>query len=202
MCDDDDLVGFNPNQRLDSQELADGYLRWCAYQLGLHQQRERTLGTATRGCAFVWVLAAAQMRVDDDIATAEMQRDVLALFNMGRRLERRPSVVDHRAVSLAMMLADAWEPVGRYAPALLGSLRCGIGAALICRSHPLNESHDLPGEHAWALIDAGIGLLEGIADADYPDYAVQPCQRVKDRMGWQRARGIAGQLGGEPPSPN
>lgn len=187
---------FNPNDDLDSQEKADAYINWCADQfMRLSQGPRRTYRTAVRCAAWLFVVASAQLHLDEAVTEdREALLEQLGKYQqLGRAIERQ---VQHFPVEQWLVLRsslDCWQPVGVWAPSLLIAARCAVGARILIETYPMVDLWDLGCEDVWTLLEGGreaLAAINGADELDFADYAVRPNEFVIGQFTWQRAHNL------------
>jgi hypothetical protein len=202
------MTDFDPNVEPETQEQADAYINWCAENfVRLSRSKPRTYRKALRCAAWLFVVAVAQLHLDDDV---EQDRDALleqiALYSrLARNIERQRDHVPIERLIVSRATMDCWEPVGEYADCLLLAAKAALSALMLIEMYPLVNLWDMECADVWALLDDGADTLATINAADelsFDDYAVRRDDGVVAQFTWQRANNLSRGMGGYPLSPN
>lgn len=195
------MSAFDPNAEPGSQEQADAYVTWCAEQLArLSCGPARTYRTAIRCAAWLLVVAAAQLHLDDAVARdREALLEQLACYSqIAREIERQRQRQRPERLVIIRASLDCWEGTGEWGDNLLGAARCAVSALLLIELHPLVELWDTGCSDVWALLDTGVENLATIDSADalaFSDFSVRPDELVTAKFTWQRANRLVRHLG-------
>jgi hypothetical protein len=204
---------FDPDAPLDSQDQADAYVRWCAFEL-LKAADEgpeatpRTYASAMRAAAWLWVIAQARMRLADEIEDDREghERNLAGLFRRARECERGKGDVEFNMLSGARVALDCFESAGRFGETLLTTAKVAVEALQLVFMYPPIDKWETSAPGPWSLILCGAVLLEEINTAaetlTVADYAVRPSPGMVGKIAWDAAHRTAQRVGAEPPSPN
>lgn len=190
------MTAFDPNVDPETQEQADAYINWCADNfMRLSQGTARTYRTATRCSAWLFVVATAQLHLDEAVTeNREELLENLALYQaLGRAVERQRILPQIERFILLRGSLDCWEPVGAWASSLLIAAKNAIAARMLIHLYPLVELWDLPCDDVWSLLESGreaLAVINEAATLDFADYAVRPDEMVTAKYTWQRAHNI------------
>ncbi len=203
------MSDFNPNDEPETQEQADAYVNWCAANfMRLSRSTVRTYRTAVRCAEWLFVVASAQLHLDDEFTDhrEELLEQLVNYQLLGRAIERQRQHFPVERLIVLRASLDCWEPVGEWAINLLTASKCAIGALILFELYPLIDLYEMNCEEVWALLDGGALALARIGDGEGPlsfqDYAVRPNELVTARYTWQRANNIVRHVGSGPLSPN
>jgi hypothetical protein len=196
------MPDFDPNLDPQTQEEADAYVDWCATNfIRLTSSPDRTYRTALRCAAWLFVVAAAPLHLDDAI---EQDRDALmtqlaAYSLIARAIERQRERFAVERLIITRSSLDCWEPAGEWAGHLLTAAKCAIGALVLIELHPLIELWELECPEVWALLDASSQLLAqiniAVEEPSFADFAVRRNELTIARFTWQRANNLVRHLG-------
>jgi hypothetical protein len=202
---------FDPNAELVTQEDHDAYVQWCAAQLLAAADEPavapRVYATAMRAASWLWVVAQAQIHLDDDVEDQRdgHQQNLAKLFARARLVERAAGDVKFSELLTARIALDCFEPVGQYAHLLLDAARLAIDALELIFIYPPIDKWDLYCPGPWSLIFSGAVMLEEINDEHpltFADYSVRPSPGMVGKVTWDAANRVAQRAGAPPISPN
>lgn len=202
------VTEFDPNDDPETQEQADAYINWCAENfMRLARAPNRTYRSAIRCAAWLFVVASAQLHLDEDVtANRDELLEQLAKYQaLGRAIERQQVRFPVEQTIVLRASLDCWEPVGEWARCLLTAAKNAVAARLLIELHPLVDLWELQAPDVWSLLDDGTMQLASINAAeelDFADYAIRPNEAVVAKWTWQRVNNIARHAGSEPMSPN
>lgn len=194
------MTDFDPNDDLDTQDQADAYINWSAENfMRLSQGPKRTYRTAVRCAAWLFVVASAQLHLDDEVENKEALLEQLSMYQaIGRTIERqRQHFTIERLIVLRSSL-DCWDATGGWAGNLLAAAKCAVAAMILIELHPLVDLWELECPDVWAQLEAGAAYLANINDCEdlsFSDFAIKPDENVTSRFTWQRAEGIVRRAG-------
>lgn len=209
-------MSFDPDADPRTQADHDAYVQWCARELLAAgdegpEMTPRVYATALIAASKLWVVAQAQLHLDDAVTEhrESYQLNLAEMFIRARKVERAKGDVRTGDLLAARVALDCFMPVGRHAETLLEASKVAIEALLLVLVYPLANKWDIQCPAAWALILVGCVLLEEIKDEDddhgplvYADYAVAPTPAMSERIAWNAAHRTAQQMGADAPSPN
>lgn len=190
------MTDFDPNTEPHTNEQADAYINWCAENfMRLSQGTKRTYRTATRCSAWLFIVASAQLHLDESVTdNRDDLLEQLAMYQrLGRAVERQRVRLAIENLILTRGSLDCWEPVGVWAESLLIATKSAIAARILIETYPLVELWDMRCDDVWSLLETGREALAQINEADeldFADYAVKPDEMVVARYTWQRANNI------------
>lgn len=190
------MADFDPNVEPDTNEQADAYVNWCAENfMRLSQGAKRTYRTATRCSAWLFIVASAQLHLDESVTKDrdELLEQLAMYQRLGRAIERQRVRLRVESFILARGSLDCWEPVGAWAEGLLIAAKSAVAARILIETYPLVELWDVRCDDVWSLLETGREALARINEADeldFADYAVRPDEMVLARYTWQRANNI------------
>lgn len=190
------MSDYDPNVELESQDDADAYVNWCAEQfVRLATSGNRSYRTATRCSAWLFVVAIAQLHLDEEVCENrdELLESLSAYVGTARLMERQQVRIPVERLIIMRGSLDCWEAVGEWAAHLLDAAKCALAARLLIDFHPLVDLWEVEAPDAWALLETGMRTLAEINLSDgltFGDYAVRPSEANVARYTWQRARNL------------
>lgn len=203
-------MSFDPDDPLLTKADHDAYVRWCAEQLVAVADESPDVtphiyGTAMKAAAWLWVVAQAQMHLDDDVEDQreQHQQNLGGLFTRAREVERAKGDVRFKNLLGARIALDCFQPVGRYGGTLLEAAKLAIEALVLVFVYPPIDKWDLPAPASWALVLCGAVLLEEITEPlSFSDYSVRPSPGMIGKITWDAANRASFAAGAHFPSPN
>lgn len=207
------MADFNPDRRLESKADHDAYVQWCARELVEvadegSQGTPRVFATAMLAASWLWVVAQAQLHLDEGITEQREKHQLIlaSLFTRAREVERAKGDINFGHLLSARVALDCLMPTGRYAASLLEAAKVAVDALQLIFIYPPVDKWDMACPGAWALILCGTVLLEEINQHDepltYADYSVAFSPTMVKRIAWDAASRAAQHVGASPPSPN
>lgn len=208
------MSGFDPEDELDTQAQADAYVNWCAEQfVRVASARTFTYRTAIRASAWLFVVATAQLHLDDEVEDNrdEMVHQLLVNTQVARLMERQRQKLPIERLVVMRGGLDCWQPVGRFAGSLLRAAKCALAARILIEMHPLVDLWSVECTDVWVLLKAGGGELAAIntwldhmsdGQLEVEDYAVKASADIAAKFTWQKLMNLSRGQGIPPPSMN